>query len=222
MPRQILATLPLDDVEDEILYTQAALRADPDARQLLPMTDGWLVRCDEMRPMLRRTRQAGADADAARIVANSRLDRSCVAFGDELYLAVGKDRQAPRWLQFFAVSVSRFIQQALGRQVERVRGWLASKDPVLERHRPSLDRWSQAADQALVNTRALAVVRGETWQAREELASDLTRERDGLHDALSQLSRELELGRDWPDLFFRIASRGGQSPADKPAEAPPA
>src|SRR5262245_20978551 len=123
--------------------------------------------------------------DAARVVANDRLDNACVNFGDDLKSAVKKDLTAPRWLQFFNIAVSKFIRQRLANQVQTVRGWLRSSDPVLDKHRTALDTWSKAADDALVQTRAVATVRGEAWIAREEMAEDLTRERDGLHDALS-------------------------------------
>jgi len=39
------------------------------------------------------------------------------------------------------------------------------------------------------------------------MARDLTRERDGLDDALSARARERGLPREWPDLFFRVQSR---------------
>jgi hypothetical protein len=43
MPRQIPLTITFDDAKDEILFTTATLKADPDAKELLPMTDGWLA-----------------------------------------------------------------------------------------------------------------------------------------------------------------------------------
>src|SRR5689334_3675805 len=96
-PRKILAKIPLDDVESEVFFTRSAVKADPDAKDLLSMTDGWLALVDAVRAKERAAREAQADADAARIVANTRLDRACVKFGDELYLAVDKDRSAARW-----------------------------------------------------------------------------------------------------------------------------
>src|SRR5690349_5453945 len=132
-----------------------------------------------------------ANTDAARAVANVRLDRACVGFGDSLLAAVKKDRTSARWKQFFRdLAVSQFIRQALDRQVSTVRGWLgASQDPVLEQHRAELERWSKVAEAALEQTRGSSAVRGEAWVAREELAEGLTRERDGLRDALAARAR---------------------------------
>jgi hypothetical protein len=119
--------------------------------------------------------------------------------------------------------VSKFVRQRLSTQVERVRGWLQSSDALVETHRKPLDTWSKAAGDALVQTRAVAVVRGEARIAREELAEDPTRERDGLHDALSAIARERKLPREWPDLFFRVKSRSaGEEAPEEPAAAPSA
>src|SRR5512143_2786459 len=107
MPRKLPATMTLDALEDETLYTGAALRADPDAAPFASRTDDWIARIDEVRAMDRRARTAMANTDAARMVASDRLGQSCTAFGDDLYMAVRKDRTCSRWLQFFPLAVSR-------------------------------------------------------------------------------------------------------------------
>ncbi|TKD08937.1 hypothetical protein [Polyangium fumosum] len=206
-PRKIVPTQPLDDTEAEVFFTRSGLKADPDAQDLLPLTDSWLARVDMVRAKERSTREAQADADAARIIANTRLDRACQRFGDELVLAVNKDRTAARWTQFFPVAVSKFIRQALPRQVARVLGWFESSDPVLDKHRGDLEPWALAAEASLKRTTAVVTVRGEARISREKLAEDLTRERDGLHDALTARARERGLSRDWADQFFRKVRR---------------
>ncbi len=208
-PRKIVPTLPLDETEAEVFFTRSCLKADPDAQDLLLLTEGWIGMVDVVRVKERAAREALADTDAARIVANTRLDRACERFGDDLYLAVDKDRSVARWTQFFSVAVSKFVRQALPKQVGRVFGWLESKDPVLDKHRADLETWAKAADAGLKKTTAVATVRGEARMGREELAEDFTRERDGLHDALTARARDKGLPRDWADQFFRKVSRGG-------------
>ncbi|MDC3955072.1 hypothetical protein [Polyangium jinanense] len=208
-PRKIPPTLLLDEAEAEVFFTRSGLKADPDAHDLLFLTDGWLAMIEVVRTKERSAREAQADADAARTIANTRLDRACQRFGDELFLAVGKERGAARWSQFFSVPVSKFIRQALPKQVARVIGWLDSKDPILDKHRAGLEPWAKAADAALKRTTAVATVRGEARIGREELAEGLTRERDGLHEALSARARERGLPRDWAGQFFRKVSRAG-------------
>ncbi|MDI3282829.1 hypothetical protein [Polyangium sp. 15x6] len=217
-PRKIPPTLPLDEVETEVFFTRSGVKADPDAQDLLSLTDGWLERVDAVRTKERSAREAQADADAARTIANTRLDRACQRFGDELLLAVGKERGTARWTQFFPVPVSKFIRQALPKQVARVIGWLDSKDPILDKHRVGLEPWAKAADAALKRTTAIATVRGEARIGREELAERLTRDRDALHDALSARARERGLPRDWADQFFRKVSRAAEEAAEGAGE----
>jgi hypothetical protein len=224
-PRKITPKMTLDEIETEIFFTRAALKADPDAQDLLPMTDDWISLVDTARAKDRAAREAGADADATRVVANSRLDRACERFGDDLFLAVKKDRTAARWTQFFSVAVSKFVRQALSKQVARVKAWLLSTDPALEPHRGDLDTWSKASAAALAQTAGVATVRGEARIAREQTADDLTRERDGLYEGLSARARERGLPRDWASQFFRTAG-GGSSGAEEgepevEPEAPP-
>ena len=201
MPAQIPATMPPDDMEDEVLYSRAALKADPDAAPLVIHTEPWTGWVDDVRRLMRTSREATADADARRIVANSRLDAICTAIGDALYLAVGKDRESPRWQQFFHGPVHRFVNGRLADQTAAVRGWLDIQDPVLDPFRPELIKWTKAADDALVATNGTAGARGKAWIAREELAAALTRGRDALHAELSRTAREKNFDRKWPDCW---------------------
>ena len=141
------------------------------------------------------------------------------------HLAVGKDTASPRWRKLFAIAVSRFVRQALSKQVRQVNAWLAQADePVLKKHRATLHTWADKADAALTQTAALALARGEAWSAFEQLAEDLTRERDGLRDALAAIARHKGLPRTWPDLFFRVEHRGRamDEEPDPPVEPPAA
>src|SRR4051812_8014537 len=104
--REIPPDFPLDDTEDEIHFTRATLKADPIASHLLPMTDDWLPLVDSVRAKDRQARIANADATAARVVSNFHFDHACTQFGDDLFLAVGKDRESARWTQFFPIAVS--------------------------------------------------------------------------------------------------------------------
>jgi len=222
--RRLTAGIPLDEFEDEIFFTRGTLKADPDAAEFLPMTDDWLGLVDATRAKDREARIADIDATAARVITNHHLDGACTAFGDDLYLAVGKERESPRWTQFFSVTVSRFIKMRFDKQVGQVKAWLASSsnDATLEKHRTSLTKWSNAAEASITLTNGVALVRGAARIAREQLAEDLTRERDGLYDVLSTRARERGLSRDWANQFFRVGSRNASgSDSDTPEPSPP-
>lgn len=211
MAAKIPKTMPLDDMEDEIIFTRAAVGADPDARDLLPLTDDWMPWVETARARDRDARIAVATAFALRRVSNLRLDAACEEFGDELELAVKKDFKGSRWLRFFsgaANTVKRFIRLRFSEQVGRVTGWLTGAgDEVLEKHRAPLTTWSEAGQQALNATRATSQVRGDAAIEREETAEALTRGRDGLEATLVARANERGLPREWPKTFFKPRTR---------------
>lgn len=203
MPRALGAQESLDSIEDEILYTTSALQSDPRAFVLLPMTEGWLEMLDEARKLDARTRRRVINAEARRVVSNENLDDVCEAFGADLLASVEGDRSSDRWQSFFGGSVGRFVRQALRRQVKAVAGWLDKADPALEPHREALTQWTAAATAAVEDTHALAVTRARNQIHREQLAEDLSRERDALHSALEACATEHDLPATWTEIFFR-------------------
>ncbi|AKF05034.1 hypothetical protein [Sandaracinus amylolyticus] len=219
MPRKLGSDESLDSLEDEILFTRAALEADEDAADLLTRSDDWLSLVDAARARDRSARIAEASASALRAVANGRLDDACADFGRRL--ALEAPRSSARWTRFFDTAPSAWVARALSRQVASVKAWLTiSGDALLDAHRAPLARWSDAAQAALDRTAASAQVRGAARVGREELALDLTRERDGLHAALVARAAERGLPRDWPARFFRIEDRRRRRADEDPAPAP--
>jgi hypothetical protein len=219
--RAIPPDLPFDDTEDHIHFTRGTIKADPNASHLLPMTDDWLPLIDAVRAKDRQARIANADATAARVVSNFHFDHACTQFGDDLFLAVAKDRESARWTQFFPIAVSRFIKMRFDKQIQKVKAWLAPNvtEPVLDKHRPALTTWSNAAVAAVEQTSSVAMIRAAAQLAREQLAEDLTRERDGLYEALAAIGRAKNLPRDWPKQFFRVDKRNTSDSDDTTAEA---
>lgn len=208
LPRKLPPDISFDEAEDESIFTRSALLADPDSNDLAGETDDWMTYVDNARATDRAARVAKGEADAERVVANKRLDGACTGFGDDLYLAVNKDRSSTRWLMFFSVPVNRFVRQALDKQIQKVQGWLSgSQDAVLNQHRAKLTQWVGASDTAINKQKAASIQQGGAKLAREEMADALTRERDGLYELLSARAREKNLPRDWPSQFFRILKR---------------
>ena len=215
MPRRLTREMTFDTLESEAMFTLAALQADPNAADLVPLVSGWIDRIDEVRVFDRQLRQLEANADASRVISNQYLDSSCTRFGDELYLAAGKDRSSSRWTRFFSMPVSDFVRIGLARQVSIVKSWLsASTDAVLEQHRADLESWSAKCDQALLDTDVVTVRRRDVWEKREALAGGLTKERDALHRKLAERADMQDLGRGWADLFFRIETRNEKVTAE--------
>ncbi len=207
MPRPLGVREPLEAMEDEVVYTLSALQSDPRAVALLPMTEGWLELLKDAQKFDRRTRARVVNAEARRVVANQNLDDACEAFATDLLAAVGGDTGAERWRGFFGASAARFIRQALRKQALAVANWLVSDDPVLEPHRRALEQWTRAASTAVEDTEALAVIRARNQVRREQLAEDLSRERDALHAALTDLASECSLPPAWTGAFFRRSAQ---------------
>jgi hypothetical protein len=206
MPRQQNTETTLDDLLREIFFTRAALAADEDAVDLLPMTDGWEPGLDALQAKQRASMRAQLGADALRRVTNGRLDDACTAFGSEFGLR--NKPETPEWRLYFRnTTLSRFVRQAFATQVGAVEAWLAtSAHPVFEAHREAITRTVQAARRAIIATEAAAVPLGEWQIARATFAEDMTRERDGLWAALDERRRARNLPREWPDMFFRVES----------------
>ncbi|MBN1771964.1 MAG: hypothetical protein JXB32_11915 [Deltaproteobacteria bacterium] len=225
-PRKIPSGIAFDEAEDEILFTKAALRADPDAADLLPITEEWMNLVTTARSSWIEARQMLVNTDAERVVANHRLDRACTAFGIDLFQAVQRDTSSRRWTKFLDRAVSRFVRMPLGQQVNRVKAWLReTDDDVLQGHREELTQWVTKASTALEATAGTAGVRGKAWIVRDDLGDGLTAARDGLHETLAARARERGMGRDWPDVFFRrsprrISGETGEQPETEPGASP--
>jgi len=168
----------------------------------LPLAADWLSRLQEVRKLDKRTRIGVVNAEARRVVSNENLDNACELFGAALLEGVGGDLSAERWRRFFEMPVGSFIRQALARQVVAVAKWLGHDDPILENHREALAQWSAAAQAAVQDTQSLATTRAKNQIGREQLAEDLSRERDALHCALVELGESAQLPITWPEAFF--------------------
>jgi hypothetical protein len=214
-PYKLTRETTLDDYERGIIYTRAALAADPNASDLLHHTDNWEARVDAARNKRRASWVAEVGADAQRRVSNDGLDASASSFGAELGLESKPGTEGYR-LFFRNMTASRFVKQALATQVGAMEAWLPiTEHPVLERHRARLTSWIRAARAALTATDAAAVPMGQWQIERATLADDMTRERDALWAALDERRRERNLPRDWPSLFFTVQARGKTRAAEE-------
>lgn len=202
MVRQLGDDFSFDDLEDEILYTRAAVAADPHASDLLVLTDDMLPKVDAARALGRAGRAATMQASAERAIANVNLDFECRDVGRDIAHDLKNDRSGVRWTRIFPSTVEAFVSQPLGAQAVACQGWLTTDEPVIAARREALTRWSTAAQTAIANTQASVQVRATALLARETLAEDLTRTRDGLARALSARAEERGLPRDYAERFF--------------------
>jgi hypothetical protein len=162
-PRKLTAETTFTDLESEVMFTIAGLGADPDARPLVGETADWLGWIDAAQKEDRAFRQQEANVEAGRVVANGRLDLTCITFGRRLLGACEQDRDSPRFKRFFAKPPLAFVKQALAKQVTAVFGWLSvNDDDVLEAHRLDLQERATNARAAQDATSALAPSAAQT------------------------------------------------------------
>mgnify|MGYP000523306590 CR=1 FL=1 len=204
MPRKLTGTMALEALRQEVRFTRAALKADPDACDLLSETDAWSGQVTAMRDLEDGVQDAEADADACFAVANQRLDRSCIRFANAKLVSLGMDRSSSQFTRYFKVPPSDFVRQPLADQRSAVEGWLTvTEDSVLEAHRPELSTWSGKGLEALSMMSAQSQCVATHRTKRETLAAVLTSARDALHRSLAGRADALSLGREWPDTFFK-------------------
>lgn len=202
MPHKILPTTSFYDLKMMVFFTRAALQADPDAAQLLPRTEGWLLRIEVVEKQALANLAQRMVVDAKRMVANARLDGLCTKFGDRLTLAVNKDRSSVRFKRYFHESVWKFVKQPLQDQVRAVNGWLTTEEPELDPVREALGFWANRAQEALDQEPTSRLATSHLDEQREVLAAELTRDRDALERDLDEVAEEKDLGRGWSAGFF--------------------
>lgn len=208
MAKKLAQDATIETLEDEIMYTIAALKADPDALDLEEKTRDWFPQVDALRAYDREVRQTLANADASRVVCNERLDMAVVEFGRSLLYEVDNDRSAPRWTGFFPEPPSAFIRKPLNDEVAAVQGWLGGpSDAILEAHRTALTETSAQAQAAVISSAGESSWRANLRARRAEVADALTSARDALYTELVLRAQERKLSRTWPDAFFRVEGR---------------
>lgn len=206
MPRPIDNDDTFETLRDEVHFTGARLADEPITAALFDRIDEWQTRIDATEKTARALDKEEAQLDASRVGGNLVLDAACTDFGDDLLVAVGKDRGSPRWRGFFRSSVSDFILQPLNQQVVAVRAWLTeSSDEVLAEHKATLEVAATRVERVVTRERTLATRRGAHTQDREALVAFLSAQRDALYVDLSALARTNRLPRAWADSFFREA-----------------
>lgn len=195
---------PLDDMEEAIEFSRAAVLADlKNAADLIDHLNDWDEGLPELRAQQKAVRFGRIRRDARRQVANEYVDHYSIQFGDHLKLKVNKDLTSTEWKRFFGDTPSRFIKRPLGEQVATIRGWLTTNHPTLEPYKAELTFWTDKADEVLQDDATSRQATADFHQARAAFAKRLTAKRDALYRLLCERAEERGLGRDWPLAFFR-------------------
>ena len=207
MARAITEDFTFDEMENETLFSRAALRADPNASDFVLTTNPWLGFVASARAQDLAARTALQESTASRVIANQRLDETCRNVGRALSAELKNDRSSARWARIFGGTVDEFIHKPLAVQATACKSWLETDEPVLAPFRADIALWANAAEAAIRATSDSGQVRGTALVGRESVAETLTRARDGLHAALVARANERNLPRDFADGFFILTPK---------------
>lgn len=226
MPRALDGDRP-DDVFEDLVSTEAALGADPDAKDFVPrvaelIEGGWEVATRAMRDSLRT--EAAARAIAA--VRDAELDDDVLGFGDALLAAVGKDRLDARFKRYFKQAPTRFVRIGRVAEATAVQSWVPSiekePEPAVAAFAEPLAKEAQASLDALSGattaTGERASTRARMWDAFVKRADA---ERALLHADLVRRGQERGRPKGWPERFFRTVSRSPSKAGEVPTERKP-
>jgi hypothetical protein len=221
--RELRAETPLETLEDEIVYTDAALKADPEAEDLAPGFAGQLESLDEVYDRERATRRAVTEATAYSRVADSRLDEEVLGSGRVMEVPLKGDRTHPSWTKVYGTATpSDVAKLARPKEVIKVRGMIKAMTElglaILATVIASLTFWAGRLDGGLTRLTDSKADRGRFRSERDEFIIGLNRARRALYGSLTTRAAERGLPKEWPDLFFRHETSRTRS---KPTEEPP-
>lgn len=210
---------PAEDVLSDLLFTESALAADPDAADFAPVItphiDGWEV----VTRALRAATRIEIKTEALAALRDADLDDAVIRFSDDLLRAVGKSSDDPRFRRYFKQSPSRFIRNARLEEAATVKSWISSikvePEPEVSRHAELLAKAAQASAEALEGT---ATAAGERASLRVRDWGSYIRgvdaTRDALYADLVKRGQEKKKPRDWAGRFFRTRGRTSKGSTD--------
>jgi len=199
--------ITLDDLHDELLFTEARL----EAAGLLPLA---LIELRALRAELDDAQRAQRGARAALIRANARvahadlgLDALVAALARELLYAVHGDRGHARYLRYFTESPHLVARQRAEKQAATMAHWAAAlaaePEPALQALAPQVEAARAAAASALEARRAAERARADlSLDVVGPLRAAAERLRRGVEAELDGLAADADHPRGWSRTFF--------------------
>jgi hypothetical protein len=186
MPPQLRAPITLDDLHDELLFTEARLEAEG----LLPLGVVELAGLREevlaAEAAQRGVRAAAVRARAKVAAADAGLDALVIDLARELLYAAGGDRSSPRFVRYFTEAPSALARLRAEKQSAAMAHWpaalAAEPEAALQALAPRAEAALAAAAEALADRRSAE-------RARADLGLDVL---GPLVDAANRLRRGVE------------------------------
>lgn len=211
---------------EELVFTEARLLGDDQAKGFAPTISALLVRVEQMHGGQLGLRREVATAQAQVDAVDDQLDDWVRALDTALLTIVNQDAQSPRYRRYFSATPSATIRLGLESELARVRSWAGSlatePEPALQQLGAALSKLVTTGDAALERRRQAATARTDhRVRSITTLIDDINGARLSLYGQLILKATELHLPTDWANRFFRRTSRSPKvQPAPAPASAP--
>jgi len=217
----------LDSTWGEMVFTEARLTGDSNAKEFAPLFTELRGRLEQVRSGQMGAWREELVAQAAVTAADNALDDWVHALDVALTHLVAGDTQSPRFRRYFATAPSLIIRMGLESELGRVRGWtdsLASEpEKELQDFGTKLRTIVAQGDAALEARRKAAASRTDhRVRSISTLVDDINNARLSLYGMLAKKAADLRLPRDWPDRFFQHTTRSAKTEPQPPVTNPPA
>jgi hypothetical protein len=225
-PRILSSTLSLDSLWHEATYTRARCLGDANAVDLAPHIAPFVAEIEETKQGQQKMWGAEIDAQALCDGLNGQMDDLVVDFANACFFTI-KDRKSPRLERYFSQPPYSIVRLALRAEVEVVRAWPRSletePEELLRAYAPKFTALVSKADAALVTlTQAHSDRLDHRVRVISPLVERLNKARLNLYGLLASRTGERNLGRYWPDGFFKVSQRRtADEAADPVAPAEP-
>lgn len=201
---------------EEIEFTEAALVAHEDTKELASVFREELESWDKTFKSYREARRAIVRADAIVSVCNQSLDELTTRFSHVVLVEVNGDRKSTLFRRFFPIAPSELIRQSLRKQCEHTRNVMVSELSKLPSEHP-LKAFAAPLEERAVRALDALDARAKVGAERVTVAYDIEEWKEGINRlrfstfaALLQIAAERNLGKSFADSFFRAA--GTQAP----------
>ncbi len=205
----------LDNIWEELVYTEARLMLDPNAEDLAKEFTAMLARWAKVDAGQRAVWRGEIIAQVRVDAENDTLDDTTDDIGDAVYQAEDKDRTSTRYRRYFGSRrPSEIIKMGLESQLGVVRPWVEALKTEPEKELHALGTRLEGnveTGTVAVEGRMKAATDSTNFRVRERMrfVDDVNGLRDSVHGILAQRAVKKKLGKSWPDRFFRRGPSGG-------------
>ena len=230
MPRILQReVLTLEDVWDELVYSEARLRHDENAKDLTADISKLCDKVLEVRLGQLNAWKAETFAQAGIFGANFMLDAFTVKFERSVRRSledaeVKEPTKDPRYTTYFPEAISRTIGRALNSQLEVTKPMLVhlrmEKTPEVSAHLPTMEAlYSQGAAAIDEQQRAEAARRNHRTNEIVAIFEEANSLRKSIYGTLTTREAERRQPSGWADSFFRKQSRATDDPLELKQDA---